>query len=196
MDAKPLRLQLPDSDISYSAQFFSRETADRYFSRLQEEINWRQDDVKVFGRVYAQPRLTALYADNGQTYSYSQLTLKSAPFGPVLAEIKNSVEQATKLRFNSCLCNLYRDGQDSNGWHSDDEKELGSNPPIASVSFGADRIFHLRYKKDKSVRHRILLEHGSLLLMQGSTQHHWHHQLPKTAKTTGERINLTFRYLH
>ncbi|MEX0315245.1 MAG: alpha-ketoglutarate-dependent dioxygenase AlkB, partial [Allomuricauda sp.] len=127
--------------------------------------------------------------------TYSGLTMHPLEFTHELAEIKELVEKAAKSKFTTCLLNYYRDGKDSNGWHSDDEKELGTNPIIASVSFGAERFFHLRNKMDKTRKLKILLENGSLLLMKGKTQHHWQHQIPKTAKPIGGRINLTFRIL-
>ena len=112
-----------------------------------------------------------------------------------LTTIKERIEKVAKVEFTTCLLNLYRDGKDSNGWHSDDEKELGRNPVIASVSLGEERYFHLRHKKNKSLKSKLLLQHGSLLLMQGETQHNWQHQIPKTAKRIGPRINLTFRVI-
>ena len=117
------------------------------------------------------------------------------PFTPVLNSIKETIEKATKMTFSSCLLNLYRDGQDSNGWHADDEKELGKNPEIASVSFGAERLFHLKHKKIKTLKHKLSLQNGSLLVMKGETQHQWLHQISKTKKPIGKRINLTFRLL-
>ena len=103
------------------------------------------------------------------------------------------IENSGFLEFTSCLLNLYRDGQDSNGWHADNEKELGINPVIASLSFGAERMFHMKHRRDRNQKLKLKLEHGSLLVMRGSLQHHWLHQIPKTKKTVGERINLTFR---
>ncbi|MGI9552537.1 MAG: alpha-ketoglutarate-dependent dioxygenase AlkB family protein [Aurantibacter sp.] len=193
---KRLDLDLPDSEILYYPDFLNSEEADHYFEHFERKITWQQDDIKVFGRIYAQPRLTALFGNNGKPYSYSNLSLKPRDFSPELLKIKQKVEHLGKVEFTSCLLNLYRDGKDSNGWHADDEKELGKNPIIASVSLGQERYFHLKHKKNKSLRHKILLEHGSLLLMQGETQHHWLHQIPKTAKPIGERINLTFRVIN
>ena len=117
------------------------------------------------------------------------------PFSPLLHEIKRKVENISEIKFTTVLLNLYRDGNDSNGWHSDDEKELGQDPVIASVSLGAKRRFQLRHKKDKSLRTTIELEHGSLLLMKGPTQHNWQHQLPKSKRIMEPRINLTFRII-
>ncbi len=188
-------LGLPDSDISYYPNFLKKEDANAYFRALRDETPWQQDDITVFGKTYPQPRLTALYGNNGKAYSYSNITMKPFGFTSELLQIKTTIEKEVGVAFSTCLLNCYRDGKDSNGWHSDDEKELGKNPIIASISLGADRFFHLRYKKDKTVKHKMLLEHGSLLLMQGVTQHHWQHQIAKTSKKIGERINLTFRVI-
>ena len=117
-------------------------------------------------------------------------------FDTELKGIKQKLEQEFQVVFSTCLLNLYRDGQDSNGWHSDDEKELGTNPTIASISLGEERFFHLKHKTNKELKQKILLEHGSLLLMQGSTQHFWQHQIPKTKRKVGKRVNLTFRLIH
>lgn len=156
---------------------------------------WRQDEIRVYGKLYPQPRLTALYGNNNRSYSYSGIVMKPLPFSDTLLEIRRKISVLTNVEFTSCLLNLYRDGKDSNGWHSDDEKELGKNPVIASVSLGQERYFHLRHKKLKQLKQKILLEHGSLLLMRGQTQHFWQHQIPKTTRQIGERINLTFRVI-
>ncbi len=188
-------LNLPDSDIFYCPKFLGHEEADHYLRIFTTTVLWRQDDIKVFGKTYAQPRLTALYGNNDKTYSYSNITMRPNEFTKELSEIKRKIEKHCSARFTTCLLNLYRDGRDSNGWHADNEKELGDNPIIASISLGQERFFHLRHKSDKSLKHKILLEHGSLLLMKGETQHHWLHQIPKTARPIGERINLTFRVI-
>ena len=116
-------------------------------------------------------------------------------FTDELLEIKEKIENKTSVVFTTCLLNLYRDGKDSNGWHADDEKELGQNPVIASITLGQERFFHLKHKKKKDLKQKLLLKHGSLLLMEGETQHHWLHQIPKTTRSIGERINLTFRVI-
>ena len=188
-------LDLPNCDITYFPNFFSQETAQHCFQSLKDSIPWQQDKIKVFGKIHDQPRLTALFGDNLKSYSYSGITMQPHPFTSDLTQIKKLVEKASNIAFTTCLLNYYRDGKDSNGWHSDDEKELGTNPTIASVSLGAERFFHLRNKTDKTQKHKILLENGSLLLMKGETQHYWQHQLPKTSKSIGGRINLTFRIL-
>lgn len=191
----PILYDLPDSDIRYYPGLFGPERSDQLFDALIEETPWRADKITVFGKTYDQPRLTAWYGEEGKSYSYSNIVMDPIPFTPLLLEIKSKVEALTNGRFNSCLLNLYRDGQDSNGWHADDEKELGHNPVIASVSFGAIRMFHLRHKRDTSLKQKIALEAGSLLLMSGPTQHFWNHQLPKTKRKIDPRINLTFRFI-
>ncbi len=189
-------LNLKEADVSYYPSFIETDEASAYFEDLYTNTPWQQDDIKVFGKVYAQPRLTALYGNNEKPYTYSNITMQPHKFTFALSEIKKRVEKIADVSFTSCLLNLYRDGQDSNGWHSDDEKELGTNPVIASVSLGASRFFKLRYKDDHTLNHKINLESGSLLLMKGSTQHTWQHQIAKTAKKVGPRINLTFRKIY
>ncbi len=187
--------ELKDGEILYDKNFLSSVEASRYFKILRNETAWQQDQIKVFGKVYDQPRLTALYANNNFPYSYSNITMYPSPFSATLLEIKEKVEQQLKKEFTTCLLNLYRHGQDSNGWHADNEKELGKNPIIASVSLGAERMFHMKHRTDNSQKIKINLIHGSLLVMSGSTQHYWLHQIPKTKKHVEERINLTFRIL-
>ncbi|GAB5475325.1 MAG: alpha-ketoglutarate-dependent dioxygenase AlkB [Maribacter sp.] len=188
-----INLSLPDSEILYFPSFINPEKADSYFESFRKNVTWQQDDITVFGKTYAQPRLTALFGNNGKPYSYSNITMLPHEFPMSLLEIKHKVEAKTSVVFTTCLLNLYRDGNDSNGWHADNEKELGPNPVIASVTLGQERFFHLKHRKEKTLRHKLLLEHGSLLLMKGETQQHWLHQIAKTKKTIGERINLTFR---
>ena len=130
-----------------------------------------------------------------KSYAYSSIEMKPSAFSSTLKKIKNHVENTAHTEFTSCLANLYRDGKDSNGWHADDEKELGKNPMIASLSLGAERFFKFRHKKDSKLKHKILLENGSLLIMKDETQHYWQHQIPKTQKKVEKRINLTFRII-
>ena len=190
-----ITLPLQDADIDYYPQFFGLEDANALFEELYQNTPWQQDDIKVYGKIYKQPRLTAFYANNQITYNYSNISMTPHPFTPILNSIRKKIEEATKITFSSCLLNLYRDGQDSNGWHADDEKELGKNPVIASISFGAERLFHLKHKKIKTLKHKLNLQNGSLLVMKGETQHQWLHQISKTKKPIGKRINLTFRLL-
>lgn len=192
---KSISLDLPDSNIIYFPTFLGTQEADSYFEILKNTIPWQQGNIKVFGKVHAQPRLTALYGNNGKSYSYSSITMQPHEFIKELIDIKQHIEERAEVVFTTCLLNLYRDGKDSNGWHADNEKELGQNPIIASITLGQERYFHLKHRNRKDLKHKILLEHGSLLLMKGETQHHWLHQIPKTVKPIGERINLTFRVI-
>ena len=189
-------LHLPNSDIIYYPGFFSTDEASTFFDLFKKEVPWQQDSITLFGKTHPQPRLTALYGNNGKSYSYSGITMHPHGFTAELLQIKSKIELEAKVLFTTCLLNYYRDGKDSNGWHADDEKELGKNPVIASISLGAERYFHLRNKENKSIKHKILLEHGSMLLMQGETQHFWQHQIAKTTRKIGERINLTFRIIN
>ena len=188
-------VDLPDCDISYTRNFINLAEADQLFNSLINKVSWKQDAIKVYGKTYAQPRLTALYGNNGKSYSYSNITMEPHPFDELLQGLKMKIEEATQTFFTTCLLNLYRDGSDSNGWHADDEPELGKNPVIASVSLGQERYFQMKHRNLKDQKFKILLEHGSLLLMRGETQHSWLHQLPKTKRPIGPRINLTFRYI-
>jgi len=188
-------LELPDAEIMYQPNFLQEEEANLYFEHLKTRIPWQQDDIKVFGKTHPQPRLTALFGNNGKTYSYANITMHPHKFEGKLLELKEKLELEVQKAFTTCLLNLYRNGKDSNGWHADDEKELGMNPVIASISLGEERFFHLRHKENRTLKHKLLLEHGSLLLMLGPTQHFWQHQIPKTSRKIGERINLTFRVI-
>ncbi len=192
---KKLHLKLPQAELIYIENFYDRATADEYFKILRTEIDWQQDDITVFGKTYKQPRLTALYANNEKPYSYSNITMYPKLFSEDLLHIKSDIQKEIDYEFTSVLLNLYRNGSDSNGWHADNEKELGNNPIIASVSFGAVRPFHFKHRQIKSERHQLQLHHGSLLIMKGEMQHHWLHQIAKTKKVIGERINLTFRQI-
>jgi alkylated DNA repair dioxygenase AlkB len=191
--SEPIYFNVPDAEIIYFPHFFDTEESDLLFQELLLTIPWQQDDIKVFGKVHAQPRLTALFGNEGKSYSYSNIKMQPHSWNPILQNLKLKAEAVSATEFTTVLLNLYRDGKDSNGWHADNEKELGTNPIIASMSFGAERYFHLQHNNDKNLKLKILLEHGSLLIMKGTTQHFWKHQIPKTAKPIGSRINLTFR---
>ncbi len=193
--SEPLQLDLPDAEIVYHPGFFMPDVADDLFKTLRDQTPWQQDMIKVYGKEHPQPRLTALYGNDGKPYSYSNITMQPHPWNLLLQKIKYQVESVAEVSFTTVLLNYYRDGKDSNGWHADDEKELGENPVIASVSLGAERWFHLKHNS-LDIKQKILLEHGSLLLMKGTTQHFWKHQIPKTAQPIGGRINLTFRVIH
>ena len=188
-------LKLEDGDAVYYPDIFGKIEANSYFNILLNQLTWQQDSITLFGKTHLQPRLTALYANNSNPYSYSNIIMQPKPFSKSLLEIKEKVETLSQVTFTSCLANLYRNGSDSNGWHADNEKELGVQPVIASVSFGAERYFHLKHRAKKTLKHKIKLEHGSLLLMKGTTQDFWLHQIPKTKKEIGQRINLTFRII-
>jgi alkylated DNA repair dioxygenase AlkB len=193
--SEPIALELPDAAIVYYPNFFDSNDADAIFSQLKNEIPWQQDAIQVFGKTHPQPRLTALFGNDGKPYSYSNIKMQPHPWNLFLQKIKSYIESVAETNFSSVLLNYYRDGKDSNGWHADNEKELGTNPVIASVSFGAERVFQLKHNNIKEQKKSILLEHGSLLIMKGTTQHFWKHQVPKTAKPIGPRINLTFRVI-
>ncbi|MHA7943367.1 alpha-ketoglutarate-dependent dioxygenase AlkB family protein [Formosa sp. 3Alg 14/1] len=193
---EPILLDIKDAEIIYYPAFFDPIEADTYFNTLLTTLDWQQDDITIFGKSVPQPRLTALYANNEKPYSYSGITMMPQKFTDSLANIKTKIESETHHKFTTCLCNLYRNGSDSIGWHADNEKELGANPVIASVSFGATRVFHLKHRTDTNLKQKITLQHGSLLIMKGKTQQHWLHQIPKTKKPTGKRMSLTFRTIY
>lgn len=186
-------LVLPNAELIYIPNFYATSLANKYYQHLIDSIPWQQDDITVFGKTYPQPRLTALFANNQLPYRYSNITMKPHTFTQELLTIKNDVEQMANQDFTTVLLNLYRHGSDSNSWHADDEKELGTNPVIASVSFGETRTFHFKHRTLKNEKHKLLLQHGSLLLMMGEMQHYWLHQISKTKREISQRINLTFR---
>jgi alkylated DNA repair dioxygenase AlkB len=186
---------LPNSEMVYYPNFFDSENSNRLFQKLKTEIPWQQDSITVYGKSHLQPRLTALYGNEGKPYGYSNIIMQPHLWSPLIMFIKNEIEDICNANFTTVLLNYYRNGKDSNGWHADNEKELGRNPIIASVSFGAERIFQMKHNTKLEQKQNILLQHGSLLLMQGETQHFWKHQIPKTTKVIAPRINLTFRII-
>lgn len=186
---------LADADIAYYPDFFDIQRSNEIFKKLQTEVPWQQDKITVYGKTHAQPRLTALYGNEGKPYGYSNIVMHPHPWSPLMMFIKNEVEVVCEKNFTTVLLNKYRTGKDSNGWHADNEKELGRNPTIASISFGAERVFQLKHNSIADLKQNIVLQDGSLLIMQGTTQHFWKHQIPKTNKEIGERINLTFRII-
>jgi len=187
---------LKDAEIIYFPNFISTEESDELFQYFLENTKWQHDAIKLFGKTYMQPRLTALYGINNKPYSYSGIMMKPFRFDNIHHFLLKQIETITDNRFTTILFNLYRDGNDSNGWHADDEKELGNNPVIASLSLGAERIFQLKHTTHPEERYKLCLNHGSLLVMKGSTQEFWKHQIPKTKKEVGPRINLTFRKIN
>ena len=192
-----MKISLPDSDLILYQNHFDPITADNLFEDLLKEIPWVQNKIRFYGKETYVPRLESWHGDRGMSYTYSGIKMKAKPWTQNLLEIKKSIEPFVQTSFNSVLINYYRNGKDRVAWHSDDEKELGKNPVIASISLGAVRKFKLRHKKYKEnqLKHEVFLENGSLLLMSGPTQHHWHHEIPRTAKPIGPRINLTFRVI-
>ena len=186
---------LPNASVEYYPNFFDAEKTKMLFDKLLNDIPWQQDEITVFGKTYPQPRLTSLFGNEGKQYSYSNIVMQPHSWNPLTMYVKSEVEEICNENFTTVLLNLYRDGNDSNGWHADNEKELGRNPVIASVSFGAERIFHLQHNSLQESKLKITLENGSLLIMKGETQHFWKHQIPKTTKSVGPRINLTFRII-
>jgi len=185
-------LKLFEADVEYFPEFYSSDRSWVLYQHILEQTQWRQDRVTVYGKQHFAPRLSCWYGEPWMDYSYSKHTMKASALTSLLLEIKADIEVRTGDRFNSVLINYYRDGQDSNGWHSDDEPELGRNPVIASLSLGAPRDFHMRHKADKAHSKKLALENGSLLMMRGLTQSRWQHHIPKRANAEG-RINLTFR---
>ncbi|MFT7223870.1 MAG: alkylated DNA repair dioxygenase AlkB [Cellvibrionaceae bacterium] len=188
------RIDIEDGELHYYRQWLDeRESAD-YFQQLQQQVAWEQSTIFVYGKHIEIPRLNAWYGDPGCAYQYSGRRFEPLPWLSVLADLKERLEDTSGESFNSVLINCYRDGRDSVSWHSDDEPELGHNPAVASISLGTERIFQLRHKRNKTRNTlKLSLENGSLLVMAGSLQHHWQHQLPKTKKVSTTRINLTFR---
>lgn len=194
MFEKSFEIEIPDGKLFFYEDFFSLEESHLLKKSLIETIDWQQDEVTVYGKKHKIPRLSAWIGDEGKITSYSGLTLYPKPWTPELLKIKEKVELEIHTEFNSCLLNYYRDGKDGMGWHQDNEKELGINPIIASVTFGETRPFQLKHLSNKRLKTlNIPLTNGSLLIMSGETQHFWKHQIPKTTKFLGGRINLTFR---
>lgn len=195
-DSQAQQLQMPDAEVLFYPCLFNAAGCEQMFAALEAEIAWRQDSATIFGRHHFLPRLTAWHGDPGKTYSYSGIRMEPLSWTSTLRQIKAAIEPIAQVEFNSVLLNFYRHGQDSMGWHSDDEPELGPNPVIGSVSLGGCRRFLLRHKMDKSIsKVELHLTNGSLLLMQGPTQHFWQHHVPKTKRPVDPRINLTFRVI-
>ena len=181
-----------DGVVNYFGPVLSPSEADEFYQKSLAEIPWKNDEAVIFGKHIVTARKVAWYGDTGFSYTYSGTTKQALPWTPELVTLKALVEKLTATRYNSCLLNLYHNGNEGMAWHSDDEKSLGKDTSIASVSFGAEREFRLKHKRaDGEVS--IVLESGSLLVMKGSTQTHWLHSIPKTSKVTTPRINLTFR---
>jgi alkylated DNA repair dioxygenase AlkB len=186
-------LELADADLLYDPVFLSRDEADAAFAALRHAIPWATHVIRLFGKPIDSPRLSAWIGDPGTAYRYSGTRFEPLPWPPALQALRERVASAAGVPFNSVLANLYRDGRDYMGWHGDDERDLGAQPVIASLSLGAARRFRVRHRRDARQALELELAPGSLLVMCGDTQRHHRHALPKTAKPVGERINLTFR---
>lgn len=188
-------LPLPGADLQWDPGWLPSARADRLFKRLQAGIPWEVHRIRLFGRWVDSPRLSCWIGDPGTGYVYSGARFEPHPWPAALAELRPELERATGAEFNSVLANLYRDGGDAMGWHSDDEPELGRQPVIASLSLGQPRRFAFKDRRDPSAKLVLELPHGSLLVMRGATQANYRHALPRSRRPMGPRINLTFRHI-
>ncbi|WP_266158571.1 alpha-ketoglutarate-dependent dioxygenase AlkB family protein [Dyella silvatica] len=201
-DVQAQRLQsvpLPGAELRLAAHWLSEVEADDLLDELRGSIPWETHRIRIFGREVDSPRLSCWIGDPDASYTYSRTRFEPHPWTTLLDSLRVRVEAACEARFNSVLANLYRDGRDSMGWHSDDEAELGVRPVIASLSLGATRAFRFRPRVAVAARREVRaleLPHGSLLCMSGDTQKLYQHGLPKVTAAVGARINLTFRYIH
>lgn len=189
-------LLFPENLLDYYPDFLPGDEAMQLMSIFIATVPWMQQSIRMYGKDLLTPRLIAWYGDNNKTYSYSGTKNDPIPWTDELMLLKNRVEGFTGYSFNSVLLNYYRDGNDSVAWHSDNERELGTDPVVASLSLGQVRQFDFRHKQDHSRKYSLQLTNGSLLIMKGDLQHHWEHRIPKSAKTLGPRINLTFRVIY
>jgi alkylated DNA repair dioxygenase AlkB len=187
-------IKIRNGEYIYIPDFFDFEKGKAYLDAFKENITWKQESMNMYGKQVLFPRLTSWYGESDKPYTFSGITLQPHPWTKELIEIKSAIEPMCEVVFNSVLLNMYRDGNDSISWHTDAEKELGKNPLIASVNFGAERKFQMRHNETQEILD-INLKHGSLLIMKGELQHYWKHQVPKQKKITQERINLTFRVI-
>ena len=187
-------ISLSNGEILFMRNFLTPTEAKHYFNLLQNNISWKQEEVRFYGKTYPVPRKTAWYGYEGFNYSYSGITCFPEVWTKELLEIKSQIEQfIPEEDFTSVLLNLYSNGNDKMGWHADNEKELGINPTIASVSLGETRRFDIKNKNNSELQYKFELTSGSLLIMRGALQHHWIHQIPAQKKVKNARINLTFR---
>lgn len=188
--------QLQEGSVKLIRGFLRSDYAESLFHSFQADLNWHQDLVTIYGRTLPIPRLNAWYADAGHNYQYSGIQLQTNYWTQELQFIKSEIYNKYKEDFNSCLANFYRDGQDSVSWHADDEPELGKNPTIFSVSLGEERKFQIRNKYNHKDSLTLNLPHNSLLIMKGSLQHIYEHQVPKEKSKLRPRVNLTFRKVY
>ena len=186
-------IDLPGADLRYDASAWPAARADAILAALLDEVPWESQHLTLFGREVAAPRLSCWIGDADAIYTYSRTRFVPKPWTTTTAALRDELEARLGLRFNSVLANLYRNGRDAMGWHSDDEPELGPEPVIASLSFGAERMFRLRSRATRAPAISIELAHGSLLVMSGATQRLYQHALPRRTRVTEPRINLTFR---
>jgi alkylated DNA repair dioxygenase AlkB len=184
-----------DGTVNYYGKVLGPREADQYFELLMQNILWENDEVVIFGKHIITKRKAAWYGNSGYMYTYSNITKQALAWTKELSDLKQIVEELAGEKFNSCLLNLYHNGNEGMGWHSDDEKSLGKNNTIASLSFGVERKFSFKHKQTKQTV-SLVLEHGSLLIMKDTTQANWLHSLPKSKNITRPRINLTFRTIH
>jgi alkylated DNA repair dioxygenase AlkB len=187
---------LPANLMEYFPAVFDAMGSTAIINRLATGIAWEQKAITMYGKQMLMPRLMAWYGDAGSSYAFSGTTYIPRPWTQELIAIKQIVDSLAGVTFNSVLLNYYRNGNDSMSWHSDDERELGTNPIIASVSFGQMRRFDIRHKNDHQNKYSVDLENGSVLLMKGDMQHHWEHRIAKSTRPMKERVNLTFRVIH
>lgn len=211
-------ISVPDGEIHYAPRFFDQKISDRAMQMLLandqydwkttdwhaletldevtwHHIAWQQDMIKMYGKTIPLPRLSAWYGDSDRPYTYSGIKLHPKPWNNLLTWFRAELLKISGQQFNSVLLNWYRSGNDHISWHTDAEPELGQNPVIASINFGASRRFLLRRKDDPQQKIEIPLHHGSLLIMSGALQHYWQHSVPKQAKVKDSRINMTFRQI-
>lgn len=184
-----------DGTVNYYGKVMDAAEADRYLEILLNTIAWKHDEARIFGRHIITKRKIAWYGDTDFSYAYSGATRVALPWTVDLLQLKTLTETLTGERYNSCLLNLYHTGDEGMAWHSDDEKALGKDSTIASLSFGAERKFSLKHRLNKDESRSLLLEPGSLLVMKGTTQSHWLHSLPKQQRVKEPRVNLTFRLM-
>lgn len=192
LNDKNLNLLPKDGEVNYYGKILSKEKSDYYYEELLNEIEWKNDKAIIFGKEIITKRKVAWYGDSPFEYTYSNISKYALSWTKELLELKQIVEQETGETFNSCLLNLYHNGEEGMAWHSDGETDLKKDGAIASVSFGAERKFAFKHKQTKE-KVELLLEHGSLLIMKGKTQTYWLHRLPPAKKVNSPRINLTFR---
>lgn len=194
LDAPVDKNVLPkDGEVLYYPGFLSREESDIMLSELLKKVKWKQEKIRMYGKMINIPRLTAWYGDADKQYTYSSIKMRPHVWTEVLLDIKKRIEEKAGVEFSSVLLNLYRNGDDAVAWHSDNERELGEEPVIASLSLGTSRAFRFRHIEDKKLIRSIELTHGSLLIMSGKTQEKWQHEVPKKKGIMLPRVNLTFR---